>query len=114
MNYTAGPWIREHGVFVIAKCKPFKTDESGTTIRKLTICRTDNPHMPESEQGANASLMAAAPELLETCKDLAHQLATLNQKFLNKNDKYSALQTGVVQSYNKAMKAIAKAEGGVR
>jgi len=105
MKHTLGPWkVRKtnDGIYLIESEERYPiVGEYGWYGNKNTIT-------------ANAHLIAAAPELLEACKDLAHQLAILNKKFLNKNDKYSALQTGVVQSYNKAIKAITKAEGGVK
>ena len=100
MKHTSGPWQ-------VISYSVFQADEVGNKQVVHNI-KGDS----KEERLANASLIAAAPELLEACKDLAHQVAILNQKFLNKNDKYSALQKGVVQSYNKAIKAIAKAEGG--
>jgi len=110
MKHTPGPWNKTEDKltqqYYIAR--PYR--ESVLHIANVT--KEDVGYgISEEEYHANASLIAAAPELLEACKDLAHQLAIFNKKFLHKNDKYSALQTGVVQSYNKAIKAIAKAEG---
>ena len=56
-KHTPGPWTRQHGITVVS---PFQKTPSGK--RSLTICRTDNDHMGELEQGANARLIASAPD----------------------------------------------------
>ena len=66
-KHTPGKWIRESGILVVTD---YKTDCEGT-IKKLTICRTDNPYMGEQEQGANARLIAESPMLLEALREIA-------------------------------------------
>uniref|UniRef100_A0A6M3LQN8 Uncharacterized protein n=1 Tax=viral metagenome TaxID=1070528 RepID=A0A6M3LQN8_9ZZZZ len=65
-KHTPGKWIRESGILVVTD---YKTDCEGT-IKKLTICRTDNPYMGEQEQGANARLIAESPMLLEALREI--------------------------------------------
>ena len=73
MKHTQGNWTRESGIFVMSEA--FKI---GNGIQQLTICRTDNIHMPETEQGANARLIAAVPELLEALKQMTHIIRANN------------------------------------
>ena len=64
-KHTPGPWVRESGILVLSA---FEKTPNGS--KRLTVCRTDNPHMGEQEQGANARLIAAAPELLRVAEKI--------------------------------------------
>jgi hypothetical protein len=82
MPYTPGPWICSDDNFgnpVVAT--PGKLGPLGYLIAEVSSAQ-DNPHTPESkaEARANASLIAAAPDLLEACKYTIEQLKTVKGK----------------------------------
>jgi len=68
-RFTAYPWtidIQQTGIKIVTS-KWFKTDK-GT--QRLTVCRVENPLIPETEIGSNAKIIAAAPQCYEIIKRL--------------------------------------------
>jgi hypothetical protein len=92
MSHTPGPWTAI-GAFI-------ENRHSGIAVCK-TMCRlNDEGHFPvESEADANARLIAAAPDLLESLKAMLDDFCGYD---MDKFDKELAA---------KAEAAIAKAEG---
>ncbi len=68
MAHTPGPWAAYPPEFTDGKCWTVQTD-SGMTVR---VCGGDTP-----ENGGNARLIAAAPELLAALKSLFEDWVTL-------------------------------------
>ena len=64
MRHTPGPWTIRHTDELNAA---IHADEYGV-IADVNLCRDDGT--------ANAQLIKAAPNLLATCEDVLHQLAT--------------------------------------
>ncbi len=107
---TPGPWKREHGIIVMS---PFQKTPSGK--RSLTICRTDNDHMAEQEQGANARLIASAPDLLEACQKLlilADEYESLHYGEYAGTSQCEEKDTEICQAMEQARHVITQAKGG--
>lgn len=87
-KHTPGPWAHDSGSTLVI------TEE-------YIIADCTAAALPESEQEANARLMAAAPELLEACKDALEFIDFLMHD--------SLVSDGETRNMLRA--AIAKAEG---
>ena len=84
MNYTPGPWMIDHEQGDM----PFIVAEQGKKWRKPVICSLYENVTPEDSvtlgpwlqandnAGANARLIAAAPELLAACIEVAQGYTT--------------------------------------
>lgn len=99
MTHTPGPWeICYDGVNVYAP-------ESDTAITNV-----EHPCAPDGlEQEDNAVLIAAAPDLLEACRDAANQLRTIAALLNHIPKKYAAHISPTIR-YGDIDAAIAKAE----
>jgi hypothetical protein len=104
MNHTPGPWM-QYGTII------------GSEVGKLAICRMldgTNTDAPLLELGSsrwaiqmnNAHLIAAAPDLLDSCKELRDALAAAMRVMFN---------AGLSQIWVEAFNALNIADGlGVR
>jgi hypothetical protein len=100
MSHTLGPWrIRHNG-----------THDGDRTITSATrdIVRLDGGINDDSETCANARLIAAAPELLEACKNVVWKLSHGGDKGKGFEMNTIDLKDAVVRLCETA---IAKAEG---
>jgi len=97
LSHTPGPWVVSDGEFTDGFVEA--VNNGPNTIAGI---------MPVPERSANARLIAAAPELLEACKEARNCLASALQAMEDEG-------LGVYAADNLAMKAldaaIAKAEG---
>lgn len=66
INHTPGPWTTDGGIYV----QTIYTPTDGGKPFYHTIARTDQPLVPPGQQGANAHLIAAAPDLLAACEGI--------------------------------------------
>lgn len=101
-KHTPGPWVVANGLQV------WKSGHN--TVASPRICTLKNAAHPveqisAEEQKANASLIAAAPELLEALQAYHALHAPAEGRFP------SAADTPAGVAYAKALAAIAKAEG---
>src|SRR5690554_4441232 len=87
-KHTPGPWAHRNG-------RIFAADHESLTIANVARS-ADGDYSP-----ANARLIAAAPELLQSCRGMLHAL----EKDCRDTDQWAALM-------GEAVAAIAKATGG--
>lgn len=97
MNYTPGPWKY---VTNVGPTKALITEDDGSTIVELRL------NVRDSRLEANARLIAAAPELLEVCKDALESLRRLPYDW--QPGRPVAYRVTIMQELEKA---IAKAQG---
>jgi hypothetical protein len=102
-KHTSGKWNIKTPLKHITELNDFEfeiipSDGSG---RICLIERNDS-----ISELANARLIASAPELLEACK----ALKALSERFKN-GDRSGAIMGGISLAMDKALEAIAKAEG---
>ena len=74
-QHTPGPWVSEDRGYKCIVHKP-----GGGYITR-DVCRMDGSTMAAFEQGANAALIAAAPELLSALKDARRKLAWFTDSY---------------------------------
>lgn len=101
---TPGPWSVIDSEREDAVAEQQVVASNGEYICDLIPILIGN-HVEESE--ANAALIAAAPELLSALKFAVQQLEDVTH---TSGGQYTEL---LVKAYDKGLKAIAKAEGGV-
>ena len=92
IKHTPGPW---------EACGKAVHAETG---REIVFGSHNTRSGSDEEQRANARLIAAAPELLEACREVAEWLDLLKQNYPD--------MAGLIRGCRKARAAIAKAEGG--
>lgn len=92
-KHTPGPWVAGVDLFRPPKVFVHAPDS-------YAVCRVMTAHYHAETAKANAHLIAAAPSLLEACKDLV-------DRFERKATSKASLSC----SYSEAKAAIAKAEG---
>lgn len=95
VRHTAGPW-KAAGEEVLAS-------HPGATLH---VARVWNVERYNGSTGANARLIAAAPELLESCKAVAALQASTEGKGL-----LDVSSVALLEAYRQVACAIAKAEG---
>jgi len=95
-KHTPGAWYAVSGNAVHDKLATFDANGVRTGDTPNRICKVEYPYSDDAGQAANASLIAAAPDLLEALRGVLQQFA----KRLR------------VDSVERARAAIAKAEGG--
>lgn len=97
MNHTPGPWTVGFDPVVSQQIL-------GPDMQEF-VCILP----PSRDYKANANIIAAAPELLEACKELKKQIRTLRAERKEdwKQERVNTVWAAIVQ----ADKAIAKAEG---
>jgi hypothetical protein len=96
MKHTPGPWI----IYKAADGDSWIGTEAGDD----RIATLGGNMSPKEEEG-NANVLAAAPELLEACEDVLHQIGTDSDlENITGAAKYKTLEV-------KLRAAIAKAEG---
>lgn len=110
-DHTPGPW-EQNGISII------KFGEGGRAIALLAYSRSDNTGNVEPAKlddpnwdtnMANANLLAAAPELLQTLKELLNEYSSiLDNEFSMPDDLHPSINDSFVVS---AKDIIAKAEG---
>ena len=91
-KYTPGPWyieglVRKPPIEDEPYTEYFVVTKTANMVRKtggegLTICWTDNPHIPDEQREANARLIAAAPELLKALRKLLEVTSLLYSHFV--------------------------------
>lgn len=102
MNHTPGPWkisCGANGIRIIDG----KLTKTEAGMQQLCVARCDSNYMSDQEIGANAALIAAAPELLAVCRSL---IANLQDRKGTKSDGMLSLGDVV-----RIKAAIAAAEG---
>ncbi len=94
MTYTKGEWIIDR----------VKKSMIISPRKDKVICRLGYSGELNDDDRANAHLIAAAPDMYEALKALAHDFATLGEL-------YGITPDGIKKVLNKSERALAKAEG---
>jgi hypothetical protein len=109
MGHTPGPWEEvEYAIYAKSGEIGNFGQEMDTTI--AFIADADDNGLSDAEAKANACLIAAAPDLLEACKDASGQLHAI-AAIANRLPRKYAAEIAAVLQYNKVDSAIAKAKG---
>ena len=101
-THTPGPWHVDHDQASHGE-KLCIVDAEGDIIVRTPITLPESPERAQDQ--ANADLLAAAPELLVACREVAEWLDLLKQNYPD--------MAGLIRGCQKARAAIAKAEGRV-
>jgi hypothetical protein len=110
MSHTPGPWITDDSCCVDGQARRVGTNDgtSAYYLNSLTICEcyvgdedVTGPNLVQAE--ANARLIAAAPDLLEACKEAYSAVAG--------SDSFADCIHRILKMRNVLREAIEKAEG---
>lgn len=97
INHTKGPWVPEMGTkfpIVVTRDEPY-----------ITVCELLNSDMPMNVMAANATLLAAAPEMLDALNCLNKEMSEMSAS--------GTVPIQLLTAFFKVRAAILKATGGV-
>jgi len=111
-KHTPGPWEVYYEVFR-PQLSPMKIIEIHDQNQKPIIAWLgfDGLNRPKKETLANAHLIAAVPELLETCKTLLKRMDDLITTHQLETDADVVMLRHARREWNQAQQIIQKAEG---